>query len=363
MKKVTQNLEKVQHLNLNISKDDNNLNDFIFAWQEFGTRPNRITLYNSYSSTDFNSFILKKSISKNIFTEVIASDDENIINDKMFVQLEAGIFISYVVIDRNFENSRINEISFFYKTEADSKKVGTLIDQLNKFVIGYESEDAGDFRLNTVSISAGGLEIEPISFKEDLGEMDTWYSDSTLKGVTKFIKSIKKSEKGISVFWGDRGTGKTHILHHLAGKLDRMFIYIPNNMVDLTINNPDFRKFIKKYPKSIVVIDDCEVLTNEPFGRSNQFVGNLTQLVDDLSSDDLQLNIITIFNCQKETEIDEMILDVNNLVEVVHFTELSNEEADEVSSHLGFKKKWQKSVRLIDVVHNRTDLQKQELGF
>jgi putative ribosome biogenesis GTPase RsgA len=51
---------------------------------------------------------------------------------------------------------------------------------------------------------------------------------------------IKKSEKGLSVLWGERGTGKTSIINYLADKLDRIVIFIPNNLIEHTINNPDF---------------------------------------------------------------------------------------------------------------------------
>lgn len=363
MKKSSKKIIEELKLSLNINGDDSNLNDLISCWSQFGTRPNRIILYNTYSSKDFNDIILPLAVEKNVFTEVVPSDDENIINDKMFVKISDGIFISYVVVDRNYENSKINEICFFYRTETDAKRIQELIKELNSCVIGYESEEEIHFRLNTISLSPNGLEIEPLDINEDFSEIDHFYNEKTSKSISKLIKGIKKSDRGLSIFFGERGTGKTSLIHHLAHKLDRLVIYIPNNMIDHTINNPEFRKFFKKHNRPVIILDDCEMLTNEPFGRSSQFVGNLIQLVDGLLADTLQLQIITIFNVDRESDIDELLLEANNLLNVVEFCELTSDEANDLSTHLGNKRKYLNPSRLIDVVQNRQSEKSQGIGF
>jgi hypothetical protein len=363
MKKSSKKKIEELDLSLNINRDDPNLNDFISCWKDFGARPNRITLYNTYSSKEFNDIILPLAIQKNVFTEVIPSDDDNIINDKMFVRISDGICISYVVLDRNYDNSKINEICFFYRDDSDAKRIQEIIKELNSCVIGYDSEEEIHFRLNTVSLSSNGLELEPIDVSEDYNELDLYYHSKTEKGIEKIIKKIKKSDSGLSVFLGERGTGKTSLIHYLAQKLDRLVIYIPNNMIDHTINNPEFRKFFKKHNRPVIIIDDCEMLTNEPFGRSSQFVGNLLQLVDGLFSETLQLQVITIFNVDKEDEVDELLLESNNLIDVVEFSLLTSEEANELSNHLGYKKKYTNKTRLLDVIRNTFSKKTETIGF
>jgi len=70
-------------INLNINKDDYNINDFLYCWNKFGTRPNKVILYNQYSTKLFNELII--GTSENRFTEIIPSDDFNVINEKVLV--------------------------------------------------------------------------------------------------------------------------------------------------------------------------------------------------------------------------------------------------------------------------------------
>ena len=105
------------------------------------------------------------------------------------------------------------------------------------------------------------------------------------------------------------------------------------------------------------------MLTNEPFGRSSQFVGNLLQLVDGLFSETLQLQVITIFNVDKEDEVDELLLESNNLIDVVEFSLLTSEEANELSNHLGYKEKYTNKTRLLDVIRNTFSKKTETIGF
>lgn len=58
--------ESTSNLQLTISKDDYDLNDFLICWKEFGERPNRVLIHNTYSTKLFNSvmdeFILERNI-------------------------------------------------------------------------------------------------------------------------------------------------------------------------------------------------------------------------------------------------------------------------------------------------------------
>ena len=49
-------------LNLNINKDEDGLNDFLYCWQQFGNRPNKITIHNTYTTKSFQKFIKSKIV-------------------------------------------------------------------------------------------------------------------------------------------------------------------------------------------------------------------------------------------------------------------------------------------------------------
>ena len=346
-------------LNLNITKDDYNLNDFIYCWDKFGSRPNRIVIHNTYSSKLFNKVMDVHILDKNVFTEVIPDSEEVIINDKMLAKLDDKCYLSYVVADRNMDNSFIDSITFYY--EGSYEGIQNILEELNDCILDYCEDDSN--KLNTIGISVNGLEIEPISLKDDdIENTDLFYSTSTFKKVEKAIKGIKKSDKGLTIFYGERGTGKTSMINYLASKLDRIVIFIPNNMIEHTINNPEFRKFIKKYEKPILILDDCEMMFGEAFSR-NPFANNLLQMVDGFLSDTMNVSIVALFNIEDENEIDHSLLECNNLIDVVEFEYLSSEESMDLAKHLQSNKKYKNKTRLVDIIKKRSNLEELEIGF
>ncbi len=152
------------------------------------------------------------------------------------------------------------------------------------------------------------------------------------------------------------------MIGYVAGKLDRIAIYIPGSMVDHTINNPEFRKFVKKYERPLLIIDDCESLVGDPYVRQSPFTANVLQLVDGFLSDTVNANVVLIFNEEDEDAIDPALLDCNGLLEVVEFSSLSEQEATELAKHLG-RKHSKGSARMIDVVKKKKSSAEYEIGF
>ena len=347
-------------LNLNITKDDYNLNDFIYCWDKFNSRPNRIVIHNTYSSKLFNKVMSGYILDKNVFTEVIPDSEEVIINDKMLVKLDEKCYLSYVVADRNMDNSFIDSITFYY--EGSYEGITDIVDELNDCILDYCEDDSN--KLNTIGLSVNGLEIEPINLKEENDNTDLFYNALTFKRVDKAIKGIKKADKGLTILYGDRGTGKTSVINYIASKLDRIVIFIPSSMIEHTINNPEFRKFIKKYEKPILVLDDCELfLGGDVYSKSSMFANNLLQMVDGFLSDTMNVNIVAILNIEDEDEIDPSLLECNNLIEVVEFLPLSEEESNDLAKSLGSNKKYKNKTKVIDIVKKRSNYEEIGIGF
>lgn len=346
-------------LNLNITKDDYNLNDFIYCWDKFGGRPNRIVIHNTYSTKLFNKVMESIILDKNVFTEVIPDSEEVIINDKILAKLDENCYLSYVIADRNMDNSFIDSITFYY--DGGYERITDILEELNDCILDYCEDDSN--KLNTIGLSVNGLEIEPINMKEENDNIDLFYNSATFKGVTKSIKGIKKADKGLTIFYGPRGTGKTSIINHVASKLDRIVIFIPSSMIEHTINNPEFRKFIKKYEKPILVVDDCEMFFGDIYSKSSIFSNNVLQMVDGFLSDTMNANLILIMNIDDEDEIDPSLLECNNLIEVVEFTNLTVEESNDLAKSLGSNKKYKIESSVVDIVNKRTSDEEITIGF
>ena len=353
---------KQSNLSININKDDSNLNDYLYCWDIFGKRPNKIVIHNTYSTKSFNKIVSEHSVEKNTFTEILPNDEDFTINDKIISNLGDDVYLSYIVIDRNQDNSIVSDIVFFYKSQDNSKKVQSIIEELNDCLVDFCEEETNN--LNTISLSAqSGLEIEPIELDDDFDNFDNYYSTNTNKSVEKLIKKIKKSNKGLSVLYGERGTGKTSVINYIASKLDRIVIFIPNNLIEHTINNPDFRKFIKKFHKPVIVLDDCESTLSDYYNRTTITTTNILQMVDGFLSDTMEVNVICIFNTDDEDDIDEALLESNSLIDVIEFEYLSGEEAEELSKVVGSSKKYKNKTRLIDIIKKRSGGDQKKIGF
>jgi len=349
-------------LNLNINKDDSSINDFLFCWSVFETRPNKILVHDSYLSEDFLKIINSETIEKNEFSEILPDEECDIVNRKVLAKLSETIYLSYVLIDINQPDAIVSEITFFYKSEKDKENIDVIIKGLvQDCEVDYEESETN--KINAIGLSNNGLELERVDTKVDLDSIKLFYNSKTMEDINKTVKKIKKSQTGISILFGERGTGKTSIIHYLASKLDRIVIFVPNNMIEHTINNPDFRKFIKKYNKVMLVLDDCEMSFNEYFVKSNFIVNNLLQLVDGFLSDTIDLSIVVIFNVEDEEEIDHNLRNSNNLIDMVYFDELTENEANELSVHIGEKSKFKNKAKLIDIIKKRKVLNNKKLGF
>ncbi len=349
-------------IKININKDDSNLNDYLTVWDYFGKRPNKITIHTTYSTKLFSELMNDRFIEKNTFTEILADEEELTINDKVCNKISEGIYLSYIIANRNLENSIITDIVFYYKEEDDFSEIQKMVEELNSCLVEYQAKSLNN--LNTLQINSGVLEIEPLEFDSDkLDNIELFYNQKTFKSVNKLVKKIKSSNKGLSLLWGDKGTGKTNIINYIASKLDRIVIYIPNNLIEQTITNPEFNKLLRKYHKPIIIIDDCESMFNDLFQRTNSVSSNITQIVDGFLSDYFSTNIICIFNETNKSEIDENLFDCNNLIGDVEFDSLTQEESNELSSFLGFDKKYKNKNRLIDIIKKRSTEVHKTFGF
>jgi energy-coupling factor transporter ATP-binding protein EcfA2 len=348
-------------LNININKEDQLLNEYLFCWHTFQSMPNKIILYNMYIATEFLNNLKKIKVDLNIATEIFSTAEEPIVNEKVLSKISDDIFITYVVLDKYSENSIIDEVTILYKNLEDSGKINEIIDLINDTIIEKAKEEQS--KLNVVCLNQGELGIESILINNDFDNIEYYYSKKTFQKSKEVIKNIKKGKKGLYVLYGQRGCGKTTMINYISSKINRDIIFIPSNMIDHTINNPDFRNFLKNYPECIILIDDSELIFNKVYNRSNVSTNNLIQLIDGFLSKIVNVDIIAIFNVSEESEIDSNLLDCCSLVNITEFQYLNNSESTELSELLGHNKKYKSNQRLIDILRNVKQKDRNDIGF
>lgn len=327
------------NLNLNINDNDN---DYLLIYDMFGKSPNRIVVNGSFETTEFIKIIDGcKVISKTI--EINSSSNDVNINEKRLVSISDTIICSYFIVNKDSDEEMIRDISLLYKDILDEDNVNLIIQKLVE--ISY-IEDEGKF--NIISINSNLLTISPISIQLDSIELDEYYNGKVIKDSKNFIKSIKESNIGLSILCGEKGVGKTSLIKHICSEVDKKCIFIPLNMVDLTINNPEFiNVIINNLQDSILIIDDCETLS-----KYSHFINNILQLVDGFISESLNINIVLLYNSSID-DINEYLLESNSILNIIEIDKLNKKKATNLSTKFGNNQKYKSSMSIGDVIYNK----------
>lgn len=349
--------------NININKNDHSINDYLFCLSSFSKNPNQVNIFDNFCTSRFLEYISTLSPESDTLTKEILpmGDGEYMENIKHFIEINKNFFVSFIAYDMLSDLGSVTDLIIYYLDEAE-EEVNKFIEDTRGFIINVTEEEYVSQKFNLLTLTQDGLQLEPFDVKvtEDL---ELFYNDSVLKDVKKLTKKIAKSEKGLSVVYGKRGTGKTSLVSSIIQDLDKLCIFIPSNMIDTALNTNDFKNLLKRYRNSVIVIDDSEMFfTNTQF-KSNIFTNNLVQLVDGITSGLYNSHIITILNVEDIDEIDESLLDCNNLIGEIEVDCLTSKKVDDLCKHLDNKNKFSGSARLVDVVKKRYDESPKKIGY
>ncbi len=352
-------------MNINISSEESTNNDFLLIFDKWKQRPNRLIIHDTFTGKEFEEIItsLIKDEYGNLetLTELLPDDDNYIYNQRVLVQIDELIFASFVKHDMYSQNFLVNDLCFYYKTQNEKEVIDKIVQQLMNCIIDYV--DDSEHKINVLSLVDNNLEVSPLFFEKSKFSLESLYNHKTIKEVKRTVKELKNKDKGLTILYGDKGVGKTNLSKYISTKVDRLVIYLPLNTIESSINSSDFRTFLKKYNKCLLIVDDCEFLYNPMYGKHNYFSVNVLQLIDSVVSDELDLQILLIFNVDEEDDIDSNLIDSNNLISIFEVEELESEVATELSKELGFNKKFKKNTRLVEVFHNNNKVEKNNLGF
>jgi hypothetical protein len=359
-----------KNLNINVNKDDFALNDYLFAWEQFGERPSKIIFYEPIEFQAFQSFISNyTSTELCTLIEVFPVGDTGVKNKKVTLKLDENVLLSYTHFDSETEdddNNLITELTIFYCNKS-KEFVDDFISKFEDLLNTYEEYTDDNQSSNTFSLTLGtsGLELNSVKFLEiDQENIDLYYNDKTFKQVNKLSKSLKKVSKGLSIIHGHRGTGKSSLVNYLSTKIEKPFIFIPCPLFDTIVLSPEFKTFLNKNKDSVIILDDADIYFSELYSKSNIFTNNITQLVDGLDSDDYRVQIIAILNLKEVDQIDHILLQCNNLIDVICLDSLESSKVKDLCKHLNIKNKFTSPTNIRNIIHKRQDyVDTKDIGF
>ena len=366
LKSKIKKMKNTNKLNININKDDHNINDYLYAWSELGVRANKSAFHGYFQPEVFIGYIQELGFTEiSTFVDYIPNSEVSIINQKCFGKIEENIFLSYTHLDKNHEDAMLSEVSFFFDS-SKVERVNEILEEISEISIREDEEiieETNSENLFMLGLSQNGFDLEYLDRNENFEDIEYYYEEEILKKVKKTIKKIKQEKKGLTIISGERGCGKTNLLSYISSKVKKNCIYIPSNLVETSVSSTDFIKFVKQnISSSILLIDDLELYLSQIYSKSNLFTNNLLQIVDGLQSDSLNLHIIVSANCSL-SEIDKTLLESNNITEIIEIGKLSESKIEELNDFLGKKNKIKSSLKLSDVLKDKYNKNVTELGF
>jgi len=178
-------------------------------------------------------------------------------------------------------------------------------------------------------------------------DLDINYGHSFEQFHKDLMSRFNSSSKGLVLFHGQPGTGKTYYIRHLLRQIAlarKSVIYIPPNMVD-HLTDPAFMTFLttsvqnlsRNGQSCVLLIEDAEpLLAKRVEGVRIQGVTNLLNMTDGLLNDMLNLQIICTFNVDLR-KLDSALLRPGRLLARKEFKPLSVLDANILAQRLGIQ--------------------------
>lgn len=282
--------------------------------------------------------------------------------ESLLVNKETKMMVGLKIIDID-GNEPYCEIVIHYTTTN-----GELEKQISLEDIGKHQITTKKRGINLVKSEMGHLDIEEYELIIPDTNIELNYGSDFIKIHETIVGRLnKKNDKGIILFHGDPGTGKTSYIKHLTKLIEeKEILFIPPSMAE-SLSEPAIIPFLMEHKNSILIIEDAEkVIADRELNGSSAGVSNILNLTDGILGDCLNIQIIATFNMKRE-KIDSALLRKGRLIAEHKFSPLSVESANLLLEHLGKTNKVDKPMSLADIYNIDEELIKVEnnkkIGF
>ncbi len=215
--------------------------------------------------------------------------------------------------------------------------------------------------INMIEVTTNGYVMREHAVDDDfeIRDLDINYGFGFAKFHDELMQRFNTSSKGLVLFHGLPGTGKTYYIRHLLKKMasgNKVVIYMPPNMVDHLVE-PAFMTFISNAVSQwnedeqfcVLLIEDAEpLLAKRQEGIRIQGVSNLLNMTDGLLNDMLNMQIICTFNVDLK-KLDSALLRPGRLLARKEFKALSELDSNILAQRLGIKHHFKKGATLSEI--------------
>jgi hypothetical protein len=229
----------------------------------------------------------------------------------------------------------------------DEAFVKTMIGKFEDLELPEKTEDA---EISIIVINNGDYDIRSFSLADantTFNFPDLHYGEGFESFHSSLLKRIDDESKGLILFHGQPGTGKTQYIRHLLKELcnaNKAVLYSPP-AVSASLAEPQMINFISDWIMGekrdcILLIEDAEPLLESRSGgvdgRSTG-ISNLLNITDGILNDILGLMVIATFNIEIN-KIDPALLRPGRLLARKEFKKMDELQTENLASTLGMEK-------------------------
>jgi hypothetical protein len=348
-------------------------NEYTLIAMDFNRLPNCYNILHEIYSANFWAYLNEtyKITNENVhistdFTVDLKNREQKTHRYLIYLETE-GVYLSFFDEEKNLDDNdflelvaeseksnKINSLKIYYTNTNTKFVTETLIPEIKKLI--HFPSIKNQFFIISIN-SMGGYELRGSYIRKIDVDLDLNYGEGFSKKHKKIVDDMRKSSKGLYLFHGDSGVGKTTYIRRIISELseDKTFIYIPSYLM-YELANPDLISFISQFKDSILILEDAENVLGLSQQDRNQAVSNILNMSDGLLNDAIDIQIIATFNVAKKI-IDEALTRKGRLRVNHMFRKLTPKEASLVAEKNNIIMEFKKDVSLAEIFNSEsTDL-------
>jgi hypothetical protein len=236
-----------------------------------------------------------------------------------------------------------------------------------------KSEAGGDFYL--IQVESSDIKCHKVSLPPDTmltaETINSHYGPGSQEWHQDFVEKLRHKDRGLTLFEGPPGTGKTFYIRHLMGVLkeSHRFYFIQTANLKI-LSNVEFIKFWADERQRfadqqfVVVMEDSDAALMARGADNRELVGAILNLTDGLLADFLRLHIVCTVNCTA-SDIDPALLRPGRLLCHRLFSRLNYAEAFRLAQSLGRKLPAASDYSLAEIFADKEkhDAKRRPIGF
>lgn len=284
----------------------------------------------------------------------VHGDDDYSVPDHLVDSYDGSLHMGPVLLFRPANDSTLRNAYF-----EDCFK-----DMVDRFTVPKKPAKP---RIHVIEVRGNSYAVveHPVSDAFTIRDLDVNYGHGFAQFHTELMDRFKAGSKGLVLFHGLPGTGKTYYIRHLLRQMaasKKRVIYMPPNMVD-HLTDPGFMTFlidtIKRWSREgrfcVLLIEDAEpLLAKRQEGVRIQGVTNLLNMTDGLLNDMLNLQIICTFNVDLR-KLDSALLRPGRLLARKEFKPLNELDANLLAQRLGIRHHFEGPATLSEIYAMQKD--------